>query len=188
MIGETHGRLTVLAFDHYSGKHRRHYLCECACGGRKVVQATLLRNGNTRSCGCLATESRRGQRLPDNAGVVNQIILQYRRHARDRNIPYHLERDQVDALVRRPCHYCGDPAGNLKRTKNCPEGFAHNGIDRLNASKAYETGNVVPCCGTCNIAKGTRSHQEFIEWAARIAEHTRTMADQWGGDAERRAA
>jgi hypothetical protein len=30
------------------------YLCDCDCGGVTRVRGTLLRNGQTRSCGCLA--------------------------------------------------------------------------------------------------------------------------------------
>ncbi len=37
------------------GKERKGYLwrCECECGGEKVVPASYLRNGHTKSCGCI---------------------------------------------------------------------------------------------------------------------------------------
>ena len=183
------GRLTVIGFSHQDSKWRRHYLCRCVCGTEKTVQGTLLKSGNTRSCGCLAKESR-AKRLPNDAAVVNHIILQYKRHARDRGIEFLLSRDDVDAIVRLPCRYCGVVGGNLKRTKNLPEGFAHNGIDRVDSSKPYALRNVVPCCGACNMAKGARSASEFICWAKRISDHQSAMAAQWGGQvlAERIAA
>ena len=182
MIGNTYGRLTVLSFSHYSGKHRRHYLCRCSCGQEKTVQGTLLKSGNTRSCGCLAWETRRATRLPNNAGVINQIILQYKHHARDRGIEFLLSRDEVDAILRLPCHYCGVVGGNLKRSKNCPEGFRYNGIDRIDSAQPYTPSNVAPCCGVCNIAKGTRSRDDFLSWADRITNH---QAAQWGGQVAR---
>lgn len=173
MIGETFGRLTVISFSHFSGKHRRHYLCRCECGGEKTVQKTLLKNGNTRSCGCLSREQKLAQRLPKDAGVINNLVLQYKRHARDRGIEFKLTRDRVESLVRSSCDYCGDPAGNLKKTKNFREGFPHNGIDRIDSARAYEEGNVVPCCGACNRAKGAMSREAFVALASRIADHQR---------------
>lgn len=179
MIGEVCGRLTVVEFSHYSGKHRKHFVCRCVCGAEKTVQATLLRNGNTKSCGCLARDVKRAQRLPDDAGIINQIILQYKRHARDRGIEWNLTRDAVDQLVRMQCQYCGIVGGNTKQTKNHP-GFKHNGIDRVDSSKGYESTNVVPCCGLCNRAKRDMPREEFIAWACRVADHQKAMADQWG--------
>jgi hypothetical protein len=32
------------------------YLCSCQCGGRAIVREDNLRNGRTRSCGCLQIE------------------------------------------------------------------------------------------------------------------------------------
>lgn len=169
MIGLTFGRLTVTALSHVDERHRRFYQCSCACGGAKVVQAGLLRSKNTRSCGCLATESRAAQRRPNDAGVITQIILQYKRHARARGIEWYLTFADVDTLVRSPCFYCGNPAGNLKRTKNLREGFPHNGIDRSDAALPYIAENVVPCCGSCNIAKGVMSRDVFLALVRAIA-------------------
>ena len=180
MIGRKFERLTVLSLSHLDKRHRKHWLCLCDCGSVKAVQSGLLTSGNTRSCGCLAAEARRSQRLPGDRGVINHIILQYKRHASDRGIQFSLDYDAVEELIRRPCHYCGDKAGNLKKTKNMTEGFRHNGIDRVDSSLGYVNGNVVPCCGLCNRAKRDMPRDVFIAWATRIAKHQAAMADQWG--------
>lgn len=182
MIGRQFGRLTVVGLHHRDARHRLFYSCECECGGQKVVQGGLLSSGNTSSCGCSRRDAADRQRLPNDAGVVNQIILQYERHARDRGIAWKLSRQAADRLVRRPCHYCGTPAGNLKKTKNHP-GFPHNGIDRVDNSKAYTTKNTVPCCGLCNRVKRDMPRDVFIAWAMRVADHQRAMALQWVGEA-----
>lgn len=36
-----------------SGKKCAMYLCKCDCGNKVIVQARNLRNGNTKSCGCI---------------------------------------------------------------------------------------------------------------------------------------
>lgn len=168
-IGDRFQRLSVIGFSHHDKRWRRHYLVKCDCGSEKTVQGALLRSGNTRSCGCLAKDVRSSKKLSDNYGEVTQIILQYKRHAKDRGIQFLLSREEVDDIVRMPCYYCGEVAGNLKKTKNCKEGFAHNGIDRTDSSKPYISENVVACCGVCNVAKGKRSAEDFISWASRIS-------------------
>ena len=51
IAGRKFGRLTVLE---YCGKKK--WLCTCSCGEVTAVCGSLLRSGNTRSCGCLRRE------------------------------------------------------------------------------------------------------------------------------------
>lgn len=66
-IGHIYGRLTVLkrviGGKGYSGAR---WLCKCECGNEKVISATALRGGDTRSCGCLQKEvkSIKGEKSP----------------------------------------------------------------------------------------------------------------------------
>jgi hypothetical protein len=57
MIGRRFGRLVVVKEAkpaiHGNGKPRLRYVATCDCGGRTTVQGGNLRNGNTRSCGCI---------------------------------------------------------------------------------------------------------------------------------------
>jgi hypothetical protein len=178
-IGRKYGRLTVIRYDHTRGRKRGYYLCNCDCGAQKVIQINNVTSGNTKSCGCLSADAHQRRRLPNDGGLINHIILQYKRHAQVRNIPFLLSREFVDKIVRLPCYYCGVVGGNLKRTKNCKEGFAHNGIDRIDSSRPYVEDNCVPACGLCNITKRDMSRDEFIALARRVTEHQCAMADQW---------
>jgi hypothetical protein len=49
------GRLTALARD-YSKSGHAFWRCRCDCGKDAIVASVSLRNGNTRSCGCLQRE------------------------------------------------------------------------------------------------------------------------------------
>jgi hypothetical protein len=180
VIGEKHNRLTVVSLSHSDRRKRKHWLCRCDCGVEKTVQGTLLTSGNTRSCGCLSREIKAQSRLPNDRGVINHIILQYKRHATGRGLKFLLAYEAVEKLVRAPCAYCGIVGGNLKKTKNFKEGFRHNGIDRVDSSADYTPGNVVPCCGLCNRVKRDMDRGAFIAWALRVASHQQAMADQWG--------
>lgn len=57
-IGSTFGRLTALSAVESQTKPpgRRRYLCRCSCGSEVTVDGSSLRNGNTKSCGCLISE------------------------------------------------------------------------------------------------------------------------------------
>jgi hypothetical protein len=57
--GKRYGRLTVIERDHGEQVGTRYvtrWLCLCDCGAERSVIGTLLRNGTTRSCGCLRRE------------------------------------------------------------------------------------------------------------------------------------
>lgn len=60
LTGKTFGRLTVLerVEDHISpcGHKEIMWKCRCECGNEVIVQGKRLRNGTTRSCGCLSRE------------------------------------------------------------------------------------------------------------------------------------
>jgi len=52
LTGQRFGRLIVVS---YIGNSR--WDCKCDCGGNKIVHSSSLRNGYTKSCGCLSLEN-----------------------------------------------------------------------------------------------------------------------------------
>lgn len=53
--GKVFGRLTVVKFAEMRG-HRAIWECMCVCGAIRLIHATNLRAGYTKSCGCLRDE------------------------------------------------------------------------------------------------------------------------------------
>lgn len=55
MLDLTNQTFGLLTAKEVVGKERKGYLwrCECECGGEKVVPVSYLRNGHTKSCGCI---------------------------------------------------------------------------------------------------------------------------------------
>jgi hypothetical protein len=176
--GDKFHRLTAIKLDHVGQHNRSYFLFKCACGTEKVILGSLVKSGNTKSCGCLSREVKKSKLLPNNTGVINQIILGYKRHATGRGFAWNLTFDEVVNIINKPCHYCGTINSNKKITKNCKGGFSYNGIDRVDSRGNYAIGNVVPCCDFCNKAKGNKTKQEFLSWVKRIYQNA--MADQWG--------
>lgn len=57
ITGQRFTRWLVLGFvGLFSTKMRAHWLCRCDCGTHRVVESCNLRNGASRSCGCLAAK------------------------------------------------------------------------------------------------------------------------------------
>ena len=54
-IGNRYGKLVVIAKDEELSiaKHRAHWVCKCDCGNLKTVSSKCLRDGKTKSCGCM---------------------------------------------------------------------------------------------------------------------------------------
>ena len=52
-VGERYGRLVVVRRASNSGRGKVRFLCRCDCDHEVIVLAEALRNGTTKSCGCL---------------------------------------------------------------------------------------------------------------------------------------
>lgn len=58
ITGEKYGRLTVIKYV-YTKKKRAYWLCRCDCGNETILSTTVLKSGNTKSCGCFQKEQLR---------------------------------------------------------------------------------------------------------------------------------
>ena len=54
--GEKYGRLTIVEPSKPTKRTLSRWVCQCDCGKELAVQQADLRNGHTRSCGCLRAE------------------------------------------------------------------------------------------------------------------------------------
>lgn len=52
MAGEKFGELVVLEFFE-KNKEKYFWVCKCSCGNYAIVDGSKLRDGMTKSCGCL---------------------------------------------------------------------------------------------------------------------------------------
>lgn len=69
LTGYIYGRLTVITDDGSRTKTGRVlWLCECSCGNKVHVQSQNLKDGRTKSCGCLNDDKRR-ERFKDLSGT-----------------------------------------------------------------------------------------------------------------------
>jgi hypothetical protein len=143
ITGVTFHRLKALA---YAGRKKRSafWFCLCECGNRTIVRAAALKNGNTKSCGCLSRET-----------ASRRASERNRRHG----MRYTPEYQAWKGMIGR-CHRPSDPAYPGYGGRGivvCEEWrssfvafFSHIGprpspqhsLDRLDNDKGYEPGNV----------------------------------------------
>lgn len=168
ITGHRYGRLTVIEQRKSGKRGGSRWLCRCDCGETTIVSSHNLRSGTTKSCGCLWRDT---VCLPEGEAAFNQL---YNRMKQDRRgHEFNLTKDQVRVLIEQPCHYCGSlPAQETKiDTYGYNGGIVYNGLDRMDVTKGYVVGNVVPCCKYCNWAKNDRSVAEFRDWVRQVYEH-----------------
>lgn len=53
LTGQKFGRLIVIEFSSKDSRSNTYWLCRCDCGIAKIVYGGNLKNGHTKSCGCL---------------------------------------------------------------------------------------------------------------------------------------
>ena len=75
LTGKIFERLTVVKRVENDEHGRSMWLCKCECGNQKVVMGKCLRNGHTKSCGCLNKEIVSKSSLKDVSGVKYGRLL-----------------------------------------------------------------------------------------------------------------
>jgi hypothetical protein len=174
LTGQLFGRLLVLEQVERPAKYKNkstYWLCECQCENKtlKIVIQSALRNGTTRSCGCLTREVQR-KRLSkqDGEASFNTVFGSYINSAKVRGLCFELTKDDFRKITRSNCYYCNRIPETIQKNKNNCGDYIYNGIDRLDNDEGYTLDNSVPCCIDCNISKFTRTEEEFIEWIEKV--------------------
>src|SRR5690625_1924022 len=56
LTGQRYGQLTVIKEVDRNANNHRQWFCKCDCGNVKIIRMNNLRDGTTKSCGCLGPE------------------------------------------------------------------------------------------------------------------------------------
>lgn len=192
LVGQVFGRLTVLSYDverteSPTNRHRQTFWkCKCLCGSICSVASGKLRPGLTKSCGCIHRDMliARNKR-PDGQAGMTFLYHSYKRGANKRHYEWELTRGQFAVLCKMPCHYCGTGPSNRSRESRSSVPVVYTGLDRVDNSRGYILGNVVPSCRRCNVRKHTSSYSEFLQWISTVHDrhinHIRSINSYGGG-------
>jgi len=178
LVGERFGRLVVTAST--ESKHNRsRWVCQCDCGEACIATGKTLREGKKKSCGCIKREWSRenapalhkNNTLPEGVASCNLLYAVYRWQAANRGYAFELSKEDFRSLTSQKCFYCDKVPAQIHRGSSCSTPYIYNGIDRQDNSVGYTLGNSVPCCKACNLSKGKRTVQEFLQSCQSVVNH-----------------
>jgi len=175
-IGKQFGEWTVIGDGgQILGRNRNHayWRCECTCGTIRNVLPQDLKNGHSRSCGCLYA-------LPYGEASFNSLLATYKRGAKRRNLPFRLTRKQFRELTKGRCRYCGDLPYKKHTSSVTARGkYIYNGIDRIDNGIGYEIENCVSCCRRCNVMKSIYTEQDLYSHILKIAQNQGLLSTKY---------
>ena len=185
LVGQTFGRLTVIS-EKIIGEPkdtRAHWNCQCKCGNTIVVSTNHLTSGNTKSCGCLKSDTTR-----ENQKLSLPMVTKYEPHIATarrvwKSYGYQDKKcilifDEWLLLSQQHCFYCGIAPSNeynyfIKKKDASQEAknngnFFYNGLDRIDSSLPHTIDNVVSSCSICNRAKNERTTEKFYQYISQL--------------------
>lgn len=151
--GQRFNRLVVVRMNHVhvtsGGKKKPMMMCRCDCGNDCVAGLYDMRNGRTKSCGCLSLELAAQLNRRHGAASAGCHTPEYKTwrnmltRGRNPNISH------ADRYVLRGITVCnewlpGDDGKGFERfvTHVGPKPSPHHSLDRIDNDKGYEPGNV----------------------------------------------
>ena len=117
---------------------------------------------------------KRATKLVGDEANFRALFRQYRKSARKRGHKFELTPARFKKLTKSNCYLCGRPPSSQYKHDSSSRSqtpYIFNGVDRLENDKGYVRGNIVACCGHCNMAKGKKSVEAFLLYVYEIYNH-----------------
>lgn len=178
LVGRKLDRLTVIEKPtERDSRGTYKYKCLCECGKIVFLTTNCLSNRyHTKSCGCLKAENvRKATRREWGVSAFESLYHHYQRNAGMRKLEFSLSLDEFKDITHRNCYYCCIEPRQVFKSRTNYGGYVYNGIDRIDNTRGYTIDNCVPCCGTCNVAKGKLSIENFLNLIERVYLHRCTL-------------
>ena len=155
-----------LARYHSNGRNRPEHVyrktCK-TCGKRKFLsQYNMVKEGKY----CAHCRDCYNAKARVRPLTISKAIRERKRDARKRDISWGLSDQECEALLCGNSSYCGCQPSHNERV-----GKSINGIDRIDSTLGYLTGNVVSCCFRCNLMKRELTVEQFKAQIKAICTH-----------------
>lgn len=144
LTGKKFGRWTVLKqVEDYifpNGEHRKQWLCKCECGTERIVLGKILRNGQSKSCGCWRNE--KAKKDSTTHGMSHSRLYNIYSNMKDRC--YNKKTSSYKRYGGRGIKICQEWLDDFENFKNwaLPNGYNDSlTIDRINNNGNYEPSN-----------------------------------------------
>jgi hypothetical protein len=164
-IGLRYGRYVVTAFSRRKSNTEYLYYCLCDCGVGREVRISSLKQGHTKSCGCLHKDVKR--HAPGSAALKN-LFNRYQWEARQRGYSFELSLEQFQKITAQNCFYCDSPPFQVHGQRGYHGSIKYSGVDRVDNALGYVPDNCVPSCKPCNAAKNSISKEMIAKLYHRL--------------------
>jgi hypothetical protein len=173
LVGSEINGLKILELLKVQSTHRKRscFECQCICGTVFTSRADHVKNGLTKSCGCITYQlSAVSHTLSNNQAAINRVYKSYKDGAKVRSLSFNLSMEEFKCLIFQNCIYCGTAPSlsTFRVNKSLNRELVYNGIDRLDSNLGYSVDNCVPCCSQCNYAKSDLSVSDFRSWIKQL--------------------
>jgi hypothetical protein len=178
LMGQKFGKLTVVDRDtskwYQNKRYRSVWKCQCECGNTSSVRSISLRQGVTKSCGCIAKQRIPGPQNSNFKGYKElplSLWSQIQNRAVKIGVPVdvsieflwelYLKQNQLCALSGREIQFGSHQSIGLN-----PKGTAS--LDRIDSSKGYVKENVQWVHKDVNMMKQGYDQNYFLDTCKRI--------------------
>ena len=170
LVGERFGKLVVI-LQTLSRNGRKSWYCKCDCGSDKIVSTKLLRNNETKSCGCLHYSKRNHHKnWLGTENISKTFFNSIRSGAVSRNIFFDIIITDLEFLFikqNKKCALSGIDLIFSNVTKN-KFGIGNASLDRIDSNIGYVKNNIQWVDKRINIMKNKIDESEFIELCTKI--------------------
>ncbi len=168
IAGKQYSKLIAIEPTTPNSNNKSRWIFACECGNQKIIVATKVISGQTKSCGCLRPYVKIDPATKQYRSIPNSAAREvWSAHYTD-GCPF----EAFLELSQCACHYCGSAPIGKRRD------FTYNGLDRKDSSRDHSPDNIVPCCKHCNWFKGNTPYDTFLGRVERIHEYQKKKATE----------
>jgi len=189
LTNKQYGRFFVLKKSEKIAKaHDKYWVCKCSCGTIKDILGGALKNGTTKSCGCLRRDFgtwNRGLKGEKShvyrgyKGIPRQFYTELKSNANRRKIEFNLTIEYLWNLLEKQNFKCKISGVFIRMPEKYEASFANlASLDRIDSSKGYIEGNVQWVDRRINFMKQRMSDNEFIEVCEEVVKYQKEIKDQ----------
>ena len=177
LTGMKFNRLTVRNYFGRGRQNRALWLCECECGRTPVVNTSALKNGHTKSCGCLFIETSIAK-LPENVSGSNNPNYKhggagerlYHVWCDIKGRCYNSNRDNYERYGGKGIELCDEWLNDYEafRKWSVANGYTEDStgkelsIDRIDATKGYSPDNCQWITFSQNVSRRNEDYWKSV--------------------------
>lgn len=146
------------------------WLCECECGTQRIVAASSLRKGLSKSCGCYKHETL-SKGFKEISGA---FWRKFERHADKRGIEFLITIEEAWEIFLNQDRKCALSGVDLCFVNNYDTYLDQSASpDRINNSKPYNKENFQWVHKRVNRIKSVLSDEELLFWCSKIINYSK---------------